>query len=400
MTLQHRFTHSSPVLAELSRDLRSPPHVPASVVESVENVDSLEYIDKGLGLLGHLQRAQDDQIRQAFEQQRGFITEKFKRVEYENGRRDSLLDQRYSSIDQKFALVDQKFAKIKEQLEEFKEEVGQRFEEVGQRFEEVGQRFDRIETRIDTFQSEVGQRFEEMDARMFNSLSYRAHHEVHPVALLEQGQGLQRPDQKYFPRTVKQFWKLQSSQNAFRRFYLLQFYHIEGYKQWKEDDDEEVDSDSGNSSTGDLTLEQAVRDYPLRCLEALAARLGLNYDKISEQMQRQSRQIDPAQPTKRGQTDISAEQEIRQPSKKVYVKAQSMASEQSKGSEAEQREQDSQGSTDIVPESVDLPHRPRQRNPNDKNPTKSRRVRPEERSQGSTETISSSEYKKKIGHFL
>src|ERR1700722_8087989 len=151
-------------------------------------------------------KAQDNLIRREFEQQRDLITGKFEREQYDAGRRDQT--------------IHQNFTKIQGQLENFKqnvrqrfEEVGQRFEEVGQRFEEVGQRFDRVETELDNFREEVGQRFDEMKARMFNSLSYRPHHQIHPVALLK-NRRLQKPDVKSFPTDIKKFWKLQARENG------------------------------------------------------------------------------------------------------------------------------------------------------------------------------------------
>ena len=185
MALQYRFERSFPVLDALSQTiLTSLP--PLKTSRPTETVDSFEYIDKALGILGQLQRNQDNQVRHEFDQQRRFITDKFQKETYQDGERDTLVSQR--------------FLKLKEQLEHFKEEVGQRF--------------DRMEAKMDTYQKQVGQRFEEMNARMFNALSYRAHHPIHPVAVFEGGIGLNRPDERHFPRTIKEFWKLQSNRKG------------------------------------------------------------------------------------------------------------------------------------------------------------------------------------------
>ena len=200
-TSVYRFTQSTPVLRDLARTkLRSPPPpLLSGSSEYTENVPPFEFIDESLSLLGHLQRAQDKHLQKEFEQQREFIAGKFEREQYDAGRRDQT--------------VDHNFTKIEGQLENFKQNVGQRFEEVGQRFEEVGQRFDRVETELDDFRNEVGQRFDEMNARMFNSLSYRPHHQIHPVALIK-NRRLQKPDVDSFPTDIKKFWKLQERKNG------------------------------------------------------------------------------------------------------------------------------------------------------------------------------------------
>lgn len=55
-----------------------------------------------------------------------------------------------------------------------------------------------------------------------------------------------------------------------------------------------------------LTLEEAARSYPSKCVEALAARLGLNYDKIDAHVKQlqERRQQSTAQPLKRPQADV------------------------------------------------------------------------------------------------
>jgi uncharacterized membrane-anchored protein YhcB (DUF1043 family) len=226
---EYRFTQSAPVLRELSRTtlLSSPPPLVTGSSEYTENVKPFEFIDESLSLLGHLQKAQDNLIRREFEQQRDLITGRFEREQYDAGRRDQTIYQNFAKIQgqlenfkqnvrQRFEEVGQRFEEVGQRFEEVGqrfEEVGQRFEEVGQRFEEVGQRFDRVETELDNFREEVGQRFDEMNARMFNSLSYRPHHQIHPVALLK-NRRLQKPDVKSFPTDIKKFWRLQARENG------------------------------------------------------------------------------------------------------------------------------------------------------------------------------------------
>jgi hypothetical protein len=215
----YRFVHSTPVLTSLS--LRSHPTLS---VNSEEPTAPLEFIDKGLALLGGLQRIHDDQLRTQFKEQREFIVDNFKRDQFDHGQRNAEVTEKFTNIkvqlqhfkeevEQRFEEVGQRFEEVGQRFEEVGqrfEEVGQRFEEVGQRFEEVGQRFDTAEKKMEDFRQEVTQRFEEMNAVMFNRLSYRPHHQIHPVPIYKQGSGLQKPDEDYFPRTIKKFWKMKS----------------------------------------------------------------------------------------------------------------------------------------------------------------------------------------------
>jgi uncharacterized membrane-anchored protein YhcB (DUF1043 family) len=199
-TLDYHFTKSAPILRDLARarSVASSP-LPTSSSEHTEKANPFEFIDDSLGLLANVQRAHDNDLRRGFEQQREFINDKFEQKQYQNGRRDQVVDQR--------------FTKIKEQLENFKQEVGQRFEEVGQRFEEVGQRFDQVDQRFEEVGQrfdQVEQRFDEMRAMMFNSLSYRPNDHIHAVAVFI-GNRLRKPDKSYFPRNIGEFWGLHSS---------------------------------------------------------------------------------------------------------------------------------------------------------------------------------------------
>ena len=214
-TSEYRFTQSVPVLRELSRTtlLSPPPPLVTGSSEYTENVKPFEFIDESLSLLGHLQKAQDNLIRREFEQQRDWITGKFEREQYDAGRRDQTIYQNFAKIQGQLENFKQNVRQRFEEVGQSFEEVGQSFEEVGQRFEEVGERFDRVETELDNFREEVGQRFDEMNARMFNSLSYRPHHQIHPVALLK-NRRLQKPDAKSFPTDIKKFWRLQARENG------------------------------------------------------------------------------------------------------------------------------------------------------------------------------------------
>jgi archaellum component FlaC len=235
-TLEYRFTRSTPVLRDLARTRRQSPPSPLLRTSSghAEKVKTLEFIDSSLSLLGDLQRdqddlqkAQDNHIRREFEQQREFIRDKFAQEQYENGRRDSTVDQRFTKIKEQLESfrkeIDKRFEEVGQRFEEVGqrfEEVGQRFEEVGQRFEEVGQRFDEAESKFDDFSNQVDQRFDQVDqqfseinARMFNALSYRDRHPIQPLAVLRGGR-LREPDKDCFPGTVKEFLAMRSAPNS------------------------------------------------------------------------------------------------------------------------------------------------------------------------------------------
>ena len=118
---------------------------------------------------------------------------------------------------------------------------------------------------------------------------------------------------RYFPRTVKRFWKLKAPPRrkqtewhykqgvlwlirytGHRLTYLLQFYQVQGYEEWGKDDDSYgEDSDSDESVVKipfgfriPITLELAVRSNPEIAHRALAAQLGLAYDEIEKFMLR------------------------------------------------------------------------------------------------------------------
>jgi len=73
--------------------------------------------------------------------------------------------------------------------------------------------------------------------------------------------------------------------------YLVQFFDIHGYEHWGEgiyDFDDSPDtgsnstSDSDDSSQYTPSLKDAIRKHPIRAIEELAARLGIEFEKIRE----------------------------------------------------------------------------------------------------------------------
>lgn len=205
LLLEYRFTKSVPALRSLTQTLSRP--LPKGTSEPTEKVHPFEFIDESLQLLAALHETQDELLRREFEQQREFITGKFEREQYENGRRDNVVEQRFQKIQKH--LED-----LKNEVKDFKDEVGHRFAEFEERFDEFEERFDRAETELKNFRQEVTQRsemteqrFDEMRAMMFNSLSYRAHHHIRPVPVFV-GNRLQMPGKDYFPNQIGKFWRL------------------------------------------------------------------------------------------------------------------------------------------------------------------------------------------------
>jgi hypothetical protein len=372
MTTEYRFTQSQQIIRDLARThLRSSLPVVRAKFESTQDLTPFEFIDGSLSILGHLYATQDDHLRKEFKQQQDFINDKFEQQQYEAGRRDERIDEKFRRVDRTLAEMNQRFDRVDQRFEEVGQrfvEVGQRFEEVGQRFVEVGQRFVEVGQRFEEIEQRFDTQFSEMRVIMFNSLSYRPHDRIQPVTLFKDHR-LYKPDEESFPTTVKAFWKLQQRGNAYKRFYLLQFYAIEGYQHWNtETDASDADSDSEDAPAETLTLEEAARRHPLKCLEALAARIGLHYDKICTEMARiqERRQQATAQPVKRPQEDVVSSIQD-EPSKKARPTTSTGLGLPLRHSGSIQA-QDSQGSTDVVPE-TDL-------------------QRAEQRSQGSTNVLS------------
>ena len=103
-----------------------------------------------------------------------------------------------------------------------------------------------------------------------------------------------------------------------------------------------------------LTLEEAARQYPSKCLKALAARLGLNYDKICEHVNQQQT---TAQPLKRPQADVTSSKDGETSKRTHRSPAPSTTSELQRNqsdSHGALQVRNSQGTTELVSE-TDLP---------------------------------------------
>ena len=95
---------------------------------------------------------------------------------------------------------------------------------------------------------------------------------------------------------------------AFKLLSLLLSYRVEEYKYWRQDP-EDSGSESSESTSPSLSLSDAVRSYPLRCLEALAFQLGLNFEKICAEMEKlqEFRKRGAEQSSKRRHVDVLCE---------------------------------------------------------------------------------------------
>jgi hypothetical protein len=91
---------------------------------------------------------------------------------------------------------------------------------------------------------------------------------------------------KPFPATVGQFWNLKKDQNRRILVYLIHFYRIEGWAEWSTDLDNISDRDSSEPEYSYANLEDAVNNHPGRELEELAYHVGLDHDRIKDNMEK------------------------------------------------------------------------------------------------------------------
>jgi len=170
-------------------------------------------------------------------------------------------------------------------------------------FKNVHERLQNMDDRIDKFED----RFGNFEGKMSNSGATNSWHDIHPVGALnplaDAGSRFQMPE--YFPNKVAKFWRLQRPQivsllipilsvSDLRTFpiderlvSLLHFYNVQGLERWDMavDESSDDDSDTNKPSEPAPTLEEVIRSNPKIGLEALAIRLGLNYNSIQHNME-------------------------------------------------------------------------------------------------------------------
>ncbi|KAL9591802.1 MAG: hypothetical protein Q9179_007356 [Wetmoreana sp. 5 TL-2023] len=237
----------------------------------------LEYIDRSLTVLGRTLQMQDQRIEKEFLAQRQFIAGEFRRV-----------DERFLKAEQK---IEQRFKEADEQFTKLERAIGRRFEEsersINRRFEESERRIDQ---RFEEADRKMRQRFNHAQRASRNFLRTRGWEEIYPVGSFDAQGGLHTP--QYFPRTVRSFWRLRNPSQREKLVFLVRFYQIQGYEEWGQDTDSDLDDSSETTSsrswkkTPSPTLEDAVHSNPHIAHRALAAHLGLVYDEIQKFMDR------------------------------------------------------------------------------------------------------------------
>ncbi|MCJ1245701.1 hypothetical protein MMC30_002905 [Trapelia coarctata] len=255
--MDYEFSRSCVVMEQLAKNIiRTPP----------SEVDPpFEYLDRSLTILGRTFGVHNQRMEQELLGQCEYIERQV------HGGIVSKIDERFREADGRF--------------DEMENKVDRRFEEVDRKFEEVDRRFEEMDKKM-------RQRFENLQGTSRNFLRTRGWEEIYPVGVFDAQGGIHTP--KYFPRTVKRFWRLRDPSLLHRLTYLLQFYNVQGYEEWGTDaDSHEGESDSDESGANSskasrfpITLDMAVRSNPDIAHRALASHLGLVYDEIQKFMLR------------------------------------------------------------------------------------------------------------------
>ena len=206
------------------------------------------------------------------------------------------VDQRFDAVDQRFDVVDQRFDAVDQRFVA----VDERFDAVDQRFDAVDQRFVAVDERFDAVDQQLAilkHNYEQDRRRGFNYLSVTARATIQQLGIYDEAEDFLTP--KYFPPTVRHFWKLKLPEKCESYFshlatmliraivgtlvYLVKFYGIKGHQYWVEEDH---NAESDESSQHRPSMENAVRLNPDDALRALAGHLGLNYEQISKNMKK------------------------------------------------------------------------------------------------------------------
>ena len=256
------FRHSRTVIEQLARDAaRTPP---------ADGDSSLQYVDRSLTILGRTFDIHNQRMRQEFLDQRDFITNQFRATEDKT-------KQRFGEVEQQ---MKQRFGEVEQRFEQMEQQMKQRFGEVEQQFEKADKK--------------LRNRLDHMQKASRNSLRIRGWEEIYPVGPFDDQGEVRTP--KYFPHTVRRFWRLKGQSHRHRLIYLLRFYNIRGHEEWDTDagsadggeivDFDDSSDSSSKSSRLPVPLETAVQSNPEIAHRALAAQLGLMYDEIQKFMDR------------------------------------------------------------------------------------------------------------------
>ncbi|KAL8883783.1 MAG: hypothetical protein Q9192_007003, partial [Flavoplaca navasiana] len=169
--------------------------------------------------------------------------------------------------------------------------------------------FDEVDDKIDTAESNLNDRLEDLDSKIDDVDSYlQDSRAISQNALCTQGwqqvkpvrgtsaQGTSGVPHK-FPQTVREFWQLKEPSKRDTLTELVRSYKVQGYHQWGNQGNTETRETRTVRTTGVVrvrrdyispALRNAVHSHPEIAHRALAVELGLDYDKIQVNMERES----------------------------------------------------------------------------------------------------------------
>ncbi|CAL5870876.1 uncharacterized protein PFLUO_LOCUS5117 [Penicillium psychrofluorescens] len=170
-----------------------------------------------------------------------------------------------------------------------------------------------LERQVDHLQADVGEiknRLRYEARKHWNSISNTATANIAIIPCIREDGIVEWPS--WFPKTVWRFWRLKQPSRIHRLVELAEFYQLEGYKDWMRMQSHHMMFDFGNDSDSsddetrpNLTREEAVRQYPEAALQALAARLGLVWSSIRNEMGDGPHMRPIRRPSKRQQEELS-----------------------------------------------------------------------------------------------
>jgi hypothetical protein len=186
------------------------------------------------------------------------------------------------------------FRNVHQKLDEQRLYMVDRFQQVDDRFQQVDDRFQQFDDRFqqvdDRFQ-QVDDRLSELEVLIKNSRATSGWDDILPVRVKNPLIGAQDRylTPLHFPSRVVKFWRLQRPRHQRHLIELLRFYRIRASDlisaTLEDNDDTESESSYESSSTLErVTLEEAVRANPAFALARLAARLGLDFHSIQQNM--------------------------------------------------------------------------------------------------------------------
>ncbi|KAL8669948.1 MAG: hypothetical protein Q9168_005482 [Polycauliona sp. 1 TL-2023] len=134
---------------------------------------------------------------------------------------------------------------------------------------------------LDTLDARTQRHLEDMRALHRNALCTQGWQRIEPVRSLSGRNALPRN----YPGSVRSFWNLKDRSKSDALTVLLQYYDVEGYQSWDQEDSPGTPISSARPTVNvclwpPTTLRSAVHDHPEIAHRALALELGLDYDKV------------------------------------------------------------------------------------------------------------------------